>query len=222
MGDEALVEALASPGCPLCTHLDRQIRRYLEAALYEHTTDREFRGRLTGGGGFCPAHVRAVVEVDAAAGGDGVGAAIYLRSMVAARRRQLEAAAPSRRAASRVAQAARPAWACPACAREATTRDHAVLGLVQRVASDDAWRERVASAPWCLEHVCALVVGALRHSGDLGRQVLSGQRERLEGLESRLEGLAHDSSHGRRDRLTDEVRASARDAAAFLAGSRGR
>jgi hypothetical protein len=37
-------------------------------------------------------------------------------------------------------------------------------------------------------------------------------------IESRLEALAHDSSHGRRARLTPEVRASVQEAADFLAG----
>jgi hypothetical protein len=41
----------------------------------------------------------------------------------------------------------------------------------------------------------------------------------MRALDERLEALAHDSSHGRRDRLTPEVRASLAEVAEVLAGS---
>jgi len=40
----------------------------------------------------------------------------------------------------------------------------------------------------------------------------------MRALEERLDTLAHDSSHGRRERLTPEVRASMAEVVALLAG----
>ena len=37
MGDEALIEALTSPGCPLCRHVSRIGPQYLDSQLYQHT-----------------------------------------------------------------------------------------------------------------------------------------------------------------------------------------
>ena len=217
MGDEALVEALTGEGCPMCTHVAAVAPRYLESLLYQHTTDRAYRDRFVKGGGFCRRHVRAAVVADTAGNGDGVGGAIFLRSMLGARHRALQAAG-GLRAAKRIREATRPAWDCPVCENEVTLAAAAAKRLVDNAVGDEAWQNRVLEAPWCLAHVGDLLVAA----GDRGRTTLSALQERQFGLmrdlESRLDALAHDSSHDRRGQLTPEVRASLREVADFLAG----
>jgi len=50
--------------------------------------------------------------------------------------------------------------------------------------------------------------------------VLQGRQfELMRDLETRLDALAHDSSHDRRGQLTPEVRAALKEVADFLAGN---
>lgn len=219
LGDEALVAALTSPGCPLCRHVARIGPQYLDSLLYQHTTDRAYRDRFRNGGGFCGRHVRAAMEADTSGNGDGVGGSIFLRSMLAARRQALERSG-GLRAAHRTREATRQAWDCPVCENEATLAGAAAQRLVSHAASDETWRTWVTGAPWCLGHLGDILAAA----ASAGAGALTGLRERQLGimreLEDRLDALAHDSSHGRRERLTPEVRASLAQTAALLAGDR--
>ena len=217
MGDEALVEALAGDACPLCAHVARIAPQYLESLLYQHTTDRAYRDRFVAGGGFCRRHVRAAVVADTAGNGDGVGGGIFLRSQLAARRRALEAAGGFR-AAKRLRQATRPAWDCPVCEQETTLAAAASKRLLDLAESEPTWREAITTAPWCLSHLGVLLAAAADAGGGRLEDLRERQLVAMRDIEQRLEALAHDSSHGRRDRLTPEVRASVREAAALLAG----
>jgi hypothetical protein len=217
MGDEALVEALTGEGCPMCTHVATVAPAYLDSLLYQHTTDRAYRDRFVKGGGFCARHVRAAVVADTAGNGDGVGGGIFLRSQLAARHRALEGAG-GLRAAHRIREATRPAWDCPVCENERTLSASAAQRLVRHALTDPAWSDWVTSAPWCLSHLGDVLAAASAE----GKGALTGLRERqlalMQDIEDRLEALAHDSSHDRRDQLTPEVRASVREAADILAG----
>lgn len=217
MGDDALAAALTGSGCPMCAHVARVAPQYLDSLLYQHTTDRTYRDRFLAGGGFCPRHVRAALVADMAGNGDGVGGGIFLRSQLAARRRALESAGGFR-AARRIREATRAAWDCPVCEQERTLAAAAARRLVDRSQADAAWRAWVTSAAWCLTHLGdVLVAGAESGRGALG-PLLERQLALMRDIETRLEALEHDSSHGRRGQLTPEVRASLREAADILAG----
>jgi hypothetical protein len=217
MGDETLVEALGSDGCPLCAHVARIAPQYLDSLLYQHTTDRAYRDRFVKGGGFCGRHVRAAVVADTAGNGDGVGGGIFLRSQMAARRRALEAAGGFR-AARRIREATCVAWDCPVCENEQVLAAAAARRLVDGAAADTTWHDSVTAASWCLTHLGDILVAAV----DAGSRTLDDLRDRrlqaMRDIETRLDALAHDSSHGRRNQVTPEVRASVREAADFLAG----
>jgi hypothetical protein len=217
MGDDVLAEALVGDGCPLCAQVARIAPQYLESLLYQHTTDRAYRDRFVKGGGFCGRHVRAAVVADTAGNGDGVGGGIFLRSQLGARRRALEGVGGFR-ASRRIREATRTAWDCPVCENELTLAAAAAKRLVDLAESDELWREWVMSAPWCLAHLGHILAAA----AEGGRGTLDALRDRqlaqMLDIESRLDALAHDSSHGRRDQLTPQVRASVKEAADILAG----
>ena len=84
--------------------------------------------------------------------------------------------------------------------------------------SDPTWRTWVTTAPWCLAHLGDVLAAA----ADSGKGTLTELRDRqlaqMSDIEGRLEALAHDSAHGRRDAVTPEVRASVKEAADILAG----
>jgi hypothetical protein len=217
MGDDGLVAAITGPGCPMCAHVARVAPQYLDSLLYQHTTDRAYRDRFLAGGGFCRRHVRAAVVADTAGNGDGVGGGIFLRSQLAARRRALEGAGGFR-AARRIRDATRTAWDCPVCENELTLAAAAARRLVDLSRGDTTWREWVTTAPWCLAHLGDVLAAA----ADSGKGTLAELRDRqlagMADVEGRLEALAHDSAHGRRDAVTPEVRASVKEAADILAG----
>lgn len=217
MGDEALVDALVGSGCPSCAYVARIGPQYLDSLLYQHTTDRAYRDRFLAGGGFCARHVRDAVQADRAGNGDGVGGGIFLRSQLAARRRAL-AAARGLRTAKRIRDAARPAWDCPVCENERALATSAAQRLVAHTAGDEAWSDWVTAAPWCLSHLGELLAAAAGAGGGALGALRARQLELMEDIESRLDALAHDSSHGRRGRLSPEVHASVGEAADLLAG----
>jgi hypothetical protein len=204
----------------MCAHVARIAPQYLDSLLYQHTTDRAYRDRFIRGGGFCGRHVRAAMTADKAGNGDGVGGGIFLRSQLGARRRALEAAGGFR-ASRRIREATRPAWDCPVCENELTLAAAAAMRLVELSQADPIWRQWVTTAPWCLAHLGDLLAAAV----ETGRGTLRDLRERqlaqMAELEARLEALAHDSSHDRRQRLTPEVRSSVQEAADILAGASG-
>ena len=217
MGDDGLAEALTGPGCPMCTHVARVAPQYLDSLLYQHTTDRAYRDRFLQGGGFCGRHVRAAVVADTAGNGDGVGGGIFLRSQLAARRRALEATGGFR-AAKRIRDATRPAWDCPVCENEVTLATAAARRLIDLARSDAVWAEWVTAAPWCLRHLGDLLAAAAEAGGGASSELRERQLAGMAEIETRLEALAHDSSHGRRGQVTPEVRASVGQAADILAG----
>ncbi|MEX1297345.1 MAG: hypothetical protein AB1Z67_14375 [Candidatus Limnocylindrales bacterium] len=217
MGDDGLVEAITSPGCPMCVHVAGVAPHHLDSLLYQHTTDRAYRDRFLAGGGFCGRHVRAAVVADTAGNGDGVGGGIFLRSQLAARRRALQGAGGFR-AAKRIREATRTAWDCPVCENERALAQAAARRLVDLTRSDATWRVWVTSAPWCLAHLGDVLAAAAEAGGGTLAELRDHQLAQMADIEGRLEALAHDSAHGRREAVTPEVRASVREAADILAG----
>jgi len=217
MGDEALVEALTGPGCPMCTHVAGIAPRYLDSLLYQHTTDRAYRDRFVKGGGFCGRHVRAAVAADTAGNGDGVGGAIFLRSMLGARRRALEEAG-GLRTGKKTQAATRRAWDCPVCENEQALAISAAQRLVEHAQDNDIWRDWVTTAPLCMAHLGDVLAAAAGKGVGTLADLRDRQLALMRDLEERLDALAHDSSHGRRERLTPEIRASLGEASELLAG----
>jgi hypothetical protein len=212
--DVHLGDAFALSGCPLCRERTRVEGAYLESILAESVNDVPFRGALDAGRGFCQRHAGAVLAADRRQSGT-LGAAILLRATLVTRLRDLEAvvAAGGRTRARRVVEAARPP-ACPACARAADWEAGVVEGLV-RLAEEPAWAEAVAMAPFCLEHLLALM--DRRTVPPWWPAIERRQLDRLHDLRDRLERFAHASAHDRRHLQTSDQFASVEEAAALLA-----
>jgi len=214
--DVHLGDAFARSGCPLCRERARQEAAYLESILAESVNDIPFRQALDAGRGFCASHSRAVLEADRRRSGS-LGAAILLRATLVTRLRELEAihVASGRTRRRRVDRAARPA-ACPACRRLAESDAWVVEGLVA-LTEDAAWAAAVASAPFCLDHVLALV--DRREAPAWWPPIEARQLDRLRGIRDRLEAFAHASAHDRRHLQTDDQRAAVDEAADLLGGT---
>jgi hypothetical protein len=213
--DVHLAEAFAKPGCPLCRERARQERAYLESILSESVLDVGFRGRLDAARGFCAEHSRALLGHERRGSGS-LGASILLRATLAVRLRELEAvhAAAGRTRGRKAAEARRPP-ACPACERVRGSDEVLCEGLVA-LCADPSWAAAASAAPFCLDHLAALV--DRRTAPDPWLAAEERQLARLRDILDRLDGFAHASAHDRRHLQTDARRASVDEAADVLGG----
>ena len=213
--DVHLADAFDKAGCPLCRERDRLGAAYLEAILAESVNDVPFRGVLDEARGFCAPHSRAILDADRRRAGS-LGAAILLRASLRVRLRELEAlhGAGGWSRNRRAGDASRPP-ACPACRRVAEADAVLVESLIQHV-GQPAWAEAAAAAPFCLEHLVALV--DRRSPPAAWLPVEERQLARLRTLGERLDRFAHASAHDRRHLQTPDQVASVDEAADVLGG----
>lgn len=213
--DVHLADAFEHAGCPLCRERERMEAAYLEAILAESVNDVPFREALDAARGFCAPHSRAVLDADRRRAGS-LGAAILLRATLRVRLRELEAlhAASGWSRGRRAGDASRPPT-CPVCRRVADADAVLVEGLI-RLVEQPAWAEAASTAPFCLEHLVALI--DRRSPPAAWLPVEARQLERLRTLGDRLDGFAHASAHDRRHLQTLDQVASVDDAADVLGG----
>jgi hypothetical protein len=213
--DVHLADAFGGAGCPLCRERDRLEAAYLEAILAESVNDVPFREALDAARGFCAPHSRAILDADRRRSGS-LGAAILLRATLMVRLRELEAlhGAGGWSRGRRAGDASR-APACPVCHRVAEADAVLIESLIRHVAQP-AWAEAAAAAPFCLEHLVALVDRRSPPAGWL--PVEARQLERLRAMEARLDRFAHASAHDRRHLQTPDQVASVDEAADLLGG----
>lgn len=216
--DVHLADAFGRPGCPLCAERARTEAAYLESILSESVNDIGFRQALDAGRGFCRAHARSILGADRARAGS-LGGAILLRATLVPRLRELEAVhdAGGWSRARRSAEASRPPE-CPACRRVAETDAGVVAGLV-RLTEDALWADAVGTAPFCLDHLVALM--DRRSVPAWWPAIEERQLARLRDLRDRLERFAHASAHDRRHLQTPDQVASVDEAADLLGGGSG-
>jgi Family of unknown function (DUF6062) len=219
ISDVKLAELLDGSGCPLCLGAARSAAANIHAFLYESVVDVRFRAELDRSRGFCQAHARQVLEANRSGSGGALGASILFGAVLAIRAREVEAliGGRGRDRQKRAADAARPA-ACPVCRVSADAVAGAAEGF-HRLGSDEAWRDALARAPFCLDHL--VLVLARRPAGPGWEAIEGAQSARIADVRARLERFAKHSSHDRRHHMTDEERRAPDDAAAMLGGSPG-
>jgi adenylate cyclase len=218
IGDIGLADAVRATGCPGCRVRRDSGAAYLRAVLWESVNDVGFRDALATGRGFCRRHSREILAADRAQSGGSLGSGILLASVV--RRRLVELrglpTGRSRRAGAALeAAGARPA--CPVCAQTDSAERMATDRLIARL-TDPAWRQALASADLCLEHLLGAWATAVASRSENWPEVAAAQMLRIEHLVERLDSFAHHSSHDRRHLVTERERAAGGEASAFLAG----
>jgi hypothetical protein len=219
IADVKLAELLDGSGCPLCLAVARSAAAYIQAFLYESVADVRFRAELDRSRGFCRAHARQVLEANRSGSGGALGASILFGAVLAIRAREVDALIGSRGRdrQKRAADAARPA-ACPVCRVVGDAVSGAAEGF-HRLGSDEAWRDALARAPFCLDHL--VVVLSRRPAGPAWEAIEGAQSARLADVRARIERFAKHSSHDRRHHMTDDEGRAPDDAAALLGGSAG-
>ncbi len=136
-----LLDALAQPGCALCSLAARTRWRYLDSLAYENVNDPGVREKLRASLGFCNRHawyfVERVREV--------FGAAIIYRDVLhAVQRRAAAASSPDPFA---------PTVPCLACVAERQATDDALQTLGEALAAPDFLTAFLASDGLCSPHL---------------------------------------------------------------------
>ena len=72
-----VLEALDSPGCPICNLVNQSVRRRMDSMLYEQVNDPGTRRKLIESRGFCNEHSSLLLEL-----GHPLGVAIIYRDIV--------------------------------------------------------------------------------------------------------------------------------------------
>jgi hypothetical protein len=228
-----LLEACASPGCPVCRCLRAEARSALEALLDERVTDPGTRDVLDRSWGFCAWHGALTREVPSA----GLGVAIIYETIVQEIRARLDRI---RREASSAA-ARRPAWRrllgqasrgatpplglpraraarprCPLCATLAVVESTCLRTVLDHVEEAEFERAYRRSGGLCLPHLAHAVALFPRHGGVpalLGRAV-----DLLDGLTGDLRSFIARHDYRRTGPFTDREVACWREAVAFVGG----
>jgi hypothetical protein len=221
--DERLAGMLSADACPLCRFREDAARRYLDSLLWESVNDRDFRGRLAKGGGFCRIHAGQLIEADRRSTGGSLGAAILLATGLRQRLGRLEGlSAGHRRRLARALADARQAPTCPVCARVAEADRDAGERLVALVA-EPTWAAALGSAGFCLDDLTA--IWSVAASTEAGHRtwspVAAAQLERLRRLLGRIDAYVDHSSHDTLHLQADEERRSLREVTRALAGDQG-
>jgi hypothetical protein len=221
MGDERLIDAFDTTGCPLCAFVRRAGHDYLGSVLSDHVNDRQFRRRFTDTGGFCPRHTHDAADIERRRSGGVLGAAILYRSTLGARREALARALGGTRPSERkLRDAVAPARACLACEQEIIAERDAVSRLTEHAAADGGWHDALAHGPWCIGHIATLATSlAAERRSDLLATFSAGQVDRLAELDGRLERFIHHSASDRREQQTADERAAVEETRQLLAGA---
>ncbi|GAC1320549.1 MAG: hypothetical protein NVSMB2_16540 [Chloroflexota bacterium] len=220
LGDTAVFEvrdALAEPGCAICSLALRSVGRFIQATAYDRATDVELRAQLRSARGFCNAHayrwLREARNV--------LGTAQIYRDVVNAATADLSR--PARRnlmqRLTSSAAAIRSVGPCLACDAQHEAEDR-YIGALSVLLGEGAV---AASAFEASDGLCLRHTEQAGRRGDAALVVVAGQtRRRAERLLSTLAEVIRKEDYRFRgeERTPDERRATA-DAVAWTIGAEG-
>ncbi len=161
-----LLEALAQPGCAICTLVARTRWRYLDSLAYENVNDPGVRARIRAALGFCNRHAWYFVETVR----EVFGAAIIYRDILHTVQRAVARGAGSR--------AIEPAGPCPACEAERQAAEDALTVLTEAFDDPDLHRAFERSDGLCGPHL--LQVAATGRT-DERRRLVAASLEHQQG-----------------------------------------
>ena len=174
-----LLEALESPGCPVCRQADEAAGDTIRHLLHELVNDDRLRSRLAGSFGFCHDHAwRVVAQTDV------LGTAILHRELVDRFRRQLRDGEPVPNGAAR----------CLVCEVAEDTAAGSLQTLVAHLDDPAVEHAFAASDGLCRDHYAEAARRAPPGTG------LDGlQRRCLDRLVAQLDELIRKQDHRFRD-----------------------
>jgi hypothetical protein len=188
---DALIEAFAAGGCPVCALTERAVDRYVDSVLWDMVNDPPMRARLVETRGFCRAHAWRFARKGAA-----LGVAIMMQDLVGNFLRELDgdAAQADRQgwrglfsgegAAARLEDALQPQRPCLVCAYIAPLEADMLASLAKHMTGRHGFAQAYAASDGlCLPHFR----GALAAAGGKQRAALvDAQRQVWQRLHGEL------------------------------------
>jgi hypothetical protein len=214
-----LREALAQPGCAVCSLTLRSVGRYLESLAYERVNDINMRATLRAARGFCNPHAyRWLHDAHSV-----LGTALIYRDVIRSVLPELQpsAAVGRVRLLKRLRGRRQPNTAaeeCPACAeqRDAEARFLSALAAVLRHPDDARLFE--ASEGLCFPHV----MDVIRRGDATAETVVRLSRQRVERLEQILDEVIRKEDYRfRHEPRTPSERSAPTDVVAWTIGQEG-
>ena len=162
-----LRDALAQPGCPICTLVERVSSRYLDSLLYERVNDVGTREDLRESLGFCNWHAWKALEIGSFALGMGILYGDILEQVEARLDKVRDSLPLTNRASSWIKffrpspkvsspSALRPQRRCPACRRAGFFERVYLQTLLDFISEEDFANPFSLSAGICFPHLIAI------------------------------------------------------------------
>lgn len=224
-----LLEALDAPGCPICSLLLEDGRRYLDGVMYERVTDVPTREQWRRSFGLCNLHFWQLASVPRASAPDfgfAIIAADLLKrfegSLPEPQARSAGGLAALRKAFERIkAGLSRRSYAagCPACRETGAAESYHLRHLLDCLGAEEFRGKYEASPGICLPHFALATYQSGAHEGfPILRAIQLAQARSLRGqLEEFVEAQDHRSDR----RLTAEQANAWKRALEFLGGKPG-
>lgn len=222
-----LVEACEQAGCPVCSVLQEDSRRALDALLYEHVTDHETRRRLRQAWGLCGWHAASLLEGRAVATGAAILFGDLLRVCDEAVERLASRSAPaSRWPLAWIRKPVPPLLAhhralapCPVCETLQGAEDDYLEALVDFADDPQLSRAYERSTGVCVPHIVGVVD---RHDGKNGvGTIVQATLQKWRGLRAHLERFVAKHEHRSSEPISECEASSWRLAGEVLAGRPG-
>jgi hypothetical protein len=173
-----LRDALSDEGCAMCALILRALRRYFDAATYEHVNDGSLRARVRAARGFCATHTQLLRDSRSA-----LGTAIISRDVLTNLGRALRDDSESKRRSGlarlfgeQTGQRLAPQGPCPACEYRNEREEAYADALLQHI-NDPVISSRFAvSVGLCAPHLRVV----------LSRNADPAAIERLRAMQERI------------------------------------
>lgn len=221
-----LLEALDDAGCPICSLLLEDGRRYLDSMMYERITDLPTREELRRSFGLCNLHTWQLSEVPGTSAPD-LGFAIIATELL----KRFEGSVKEGRTPStgrlgnlyerlrRKLRKKRGRATCPACRQTGLSESFHLQRLLDCLAEEEFRIHYEASQGICLPHFSLLATQSRRHTCF---NILRGiQVSKAQSLRSSLEQFVERQNHRSRDPLTMDHMNAWKRALEFLGGKPG-
>ena len=224
-----LLDACARSGCPVCSLVEDDGRRYLGALLYEQVTDPDTRRRIRAAWGFCNWHTWMLLEVPNAASGAAILYEDLVRISLDRIRRMRDGTTTfvtrtwsrlfARRRRPTIVELRRRRRSCPACAWVSEAEARYLATLTRFVDDPQLARAHASSDGLCAPHLLA-AVELSSGTVELGR-LLDLTMLKWNALRRDLEGFVGKHDYRNRVPFTDAEASSYRRAFEMMAGRQG-
>lgn len=224
-----LLDACARSGCPVCSLVEDDGRRYLGALLYEQVTDPDTRRRIRAAWGFCNWHTWMLLEVPNAASGAAILYEDLVRISLDRIRRMRDGTTTfdtrtwsrllARRRRPTIVELRRRRRSCPACAWVSEAEVRYLATLTRFVDDPQLARAHASSDGLCAPHLLA-AVELSSGTVELGR-LLDLTMLKWNALRRDLEGFVGKHDYRNRVPFTDAEASSYRRAFEMMAGRQG-